>query len=29
MANRAGIQGIVFENAKQLEKQLKEMNIIV
>ncbi len=29
MANKAGIKGIVFENAKQLEKQLKEMNIIV
>ncbi|MCI8965164.1 MAG: HAD family phosphatase [Clostridia bacterium] len=29
MANKEGIQGIVFENAKQLEKQLKEMNIIL
>ena len=29
MANKAGIKGIVFENAKQLEKQLKEMNIIL
>ncbi len=28
MANKEGIQGIVFENAKQLEKQLKEMDII-
>ena len=29
MANRVGIKGIIFENAKQLEKQLKEMNIIL
>ena len=29
MANKEGIQGIVFENVKQLERQLKEMNIIL
>lgn len=29
MAIKEGIQGIVFENVKQLERQLKEMNIIL
>ena len=29
MANRVGMQGIIFQNAKQLEKQLKEMDIIL
>lgn len=28
MANREGIQGIVFQNAKQLEYELKKMQII-
>lgn len=28
MANREGIQGIIFENAKQLENELKKMQII-
>ena len=28
MANKEGIQGIVFENAKQLEYELKQMQII-
>lgn len=28
MANREGIQGIIFENAKQLENELKKMQIL-
>ena len=28
MANREGIQGIVFQNAKQLEYELEKMQII-
>ena len=28
MSNREGIQGIIFENAKQLENELKNMHIL-